>query len=143
VADAETLTKEMSTSYTLQAETFGKAMGSLLMIRPRVLGSYGLELDHKKRTVPIDLRETEQGTDEYEITLPAGYVIDEVPEPVKLDVGFASYVSKSEMKGNVLHYTRKFIVTQPVIPAEKYPDLQKLAETVGADEQSRAVLKRQ
>ncbi len=87
-------------------------MGSLLMVRPRVLGSLELNTDHKPRTVPIDLEETMQATDEYSIELPDGYVVDELPEPVKLDVGFAAYQSTVEVKGNALHYTRTYTVRQ-------------------------------
>ena len=44
------------------------------MVRPRVLGSYALDVDRKTREVPIDLEETMRGTDEFDIALPAGYV---------------------------------------------------------------------
>ncbi len=143
VENAATLNKDLTTSFSISADQYAKAIGPLLMVRPRVLGSEYLETDHKKRVVPIDLKETLQATDDYEITLPAGYVVDEVPDPVKLDVGFASYESSSHVKDNVLHYTRTYTVRQVTLPAEKYDDLQKLAQTIASDEQSRAVLKKQ
>ena len=61
------------------------------MVRPRVLGSYELDVDHKIRKVAIDLHETMQASDDFDIQIPDGYVVDEVPDPVKEDVGFASY----------------------------------------------------
>ncbi|MEO6910291.1 MAG: DUF3857 and transglutaminase domain-containing protein, partial [Edaphobacter sp.] len=39
VQNAETLNKDLTTSYSLQADHFGKIMGPLLMVRPRVFGS--------------------------------------------------------------------------------------------------------
>jgi hypothetical protein len=143
VENAATLSKDLTTSFSITADQFAKAIGPLLMIRPRVLGSEHLETDHEKRSVPIDLRETLQATDDFEISLPPGYAVDELPDPVKLDVGFASYESSSHLKDNVLHYTRTYTVRQVTVPAEKYHDVQKLAETIGIDEQSRAVLKKQ
>ena len=143
VENAATLNKDLTTSFSISADQYAKAIGPLLMVRPRVLGSEYLETDHKKRVVPIDLKETLLATDDYAITLPAGYVVDEVPDPVKLDVGFASYESSSHVKDNVLHYTRTYTVRQVTLPAEKYDDLQKLAQTIATDEQSRAVLKKQ
>jgi hypothetical protein len=113
------------------------------MVRPRVLGSESLETDHKPRTVPIDLQETLQAKDDYEIELPPGYTVDEMPEPVKLDLGFASYESASQIKGNILHYSRTYTVRQVILPPEKYGDLQKLAGVIAADEQSHAILKKQ
>ncbi len=74
---------------------------------------------------------------------PAGYAVDEIPDPVKLDLGFASYESSSSVKDNVLHYTRTYTVREVTLPADKYPDVQKLAGVIAADEQSNAVLKKQ
>jgi hypothetical protein len=144
VENVESLNKDLTTSYSLAADRFGRPMGSLLMLRPRVLGSENLVTDHKKRNdVPINLDETMQEQDDYAIELPAGYAIDEVPEPVKLDLGFASYESSSVVKDNVLHYTRTFTVREVTLPADRYADVQKLANVIAADEQNNAVLKKQ
>jgi hypothetical protein len=118
-------------------------MGSLLMVRPRVLGSEGLYADQKKRRVPINLDETMEEHDDYAIELPPGYSVDEIPNPIKLDLGFASYESSSTVKDNVLHYTRTYTVREVTLPADKYPDIQRLAGVIGADEQNSAVLKKQ
>jgi hypothetical protein len=93
--------------------------------------------------VPINLNQTMQEQDDYSIELPPGYAVDEIPDPVKLDLGFASYESSSVVKDNVLHYTRTFTVREVTLPADKYPEVQKLAGVIAADEQSSAVLKKQ
>lgn len=142
VQNAASLSKDLTTSYSLHADRFAKVMGPLLMLRPRVLGSEGLEADHKARHVPINLRQTMQETDDFRIQLPAGYAVDETPDPVKLDLGFAAYESSSRVENNVLHYTRTYTVRQITLPADRYSDLQKLAGVIEADEQSRAVLKK-
>jgi Transglutaminase-like superfamily len=143
VENVDALNKELTTTYTVSAGRFAKSMGQLLMVRPRVMGSEYLQPDHKERVVPINLRETMQATDEYEITLPAGYGVDEIPDAVKIDMGFASYESSSKVKDNVLHYSRTYTVREVTLPPEKYSDLQKLAGVIAADEQSNAVLKKQ
>jgi Domain of Unknown Function with PDB structure (DUF3857)/Transglutaminase-like superfamily len=143
VQNAEALNKDLTTSYVLAADRFGKPMGSLLMVRPRVLGSEGLYADQKKRRVPINLDETMQEHDDYAIELPPGYSVDEIPNPIKLDLGFASYESSSTVKDNVLYYTRTYTVREVTLPADKYPDIQRLAGVIGADEQNSAVLKKQ
>ena len=143
VADAAALNKDLTTSYTLSADRFGKPMGSLLMVRPRVLGSDGPRPDRRPRHIPIDLRETMVAKDEYDIHLPPGYAVDELPEPVKLDLGFAAYESATEVHDNVLHYRRTYTVRQVSLPPERYADVQKLAGVIEADEQSSAILKKQ
>jgi hypothetical protein len=142
VENAESLNKELTTSYTLEAERFGKMRGPLLMVRPRVLGREDIELSHEPRKVPVDLKQTMQEQDEYAIDLPAGYTVDEIPDPVSLDLGFAAYSSSSKLDGNTLRYTRTYTVRELTLPAERYSELQKLALVISVDEQSSAVLKK-
>jgi hypothetical protein len=141
-ADAGTLSKDVVTSFDLTAAGFASKTGPLLMVRPRVYGSYGLNVDHKTRKVPIDLHQTMTAHDDFEIELPAGYTVDEKPDAVKLDLGFAAYESKTELDGNKLHYTRTYTLREVTLPAEKYHALQELARTIGADEEGRVVLKK-
>ncbi len=144
VENAEALNKDLTTSFSISADRFAKPMGPLFMLRPRVFGSDDLNVDHKKRhDVPVNLDMTMKEQDDYTIELPPGYVIDEIPDPVKLDLGFASYESASSVKDNVLHYTRTYTVREVTLPADKYPDVQKLAGVIAADEQRNAVLKKQ
>ena len=142
VENVDALNKDLTTTFDLQASHFARFTGPLLMVRPRVLGSYGLDVDRKARQVEIDLEQTMQGIDEYDIELPQGYVVDELPDPVKIDVGFASYVSSTELHGRVLHYSRTYTVKQVTVPATKYPEVQQLAAAIAADEDSQAILKR-
>ncbi|WP_051979712.1 DUF3857 domain-containing transglutaminase family protein [Edaphobacter aggregans] len=143
VENAEALNKDLTTTFTIDVDRYARSTGPLLMVRPRVLGEEAPRVDHKPRTVPIDLTETMQASDDYDIELPAGYVVDELPDPVKVDLGFASYESQSQVKGNVLHYSRTYTVRQVTLPPEKYADLQKLSSVIATDEQSRAILKKQ
>ena len=142
VENVEALNKDLTTTYSLDAAHFATVAGPLLMVRPRVLGSYSLDVDNKRRVVPIDLEETMRGTDEYDIALPDGYVVDELPDPVKLDVGFASYESSTEVRGTSLHYSRTYTMRNVTLPADRYPALRKLAGVIDADEASRVVLKK-
>ncbi len=142
-ADAALLNKDLTTTYTIRADRFAKSVGPLLMLRPRVLGTEDLYPDRRPRHTPIDLKETLRASDDFDIELPAGYTVDELPDPVKLDVGFASYESSSKFHDNVLHYTRTYTVRQVSLPAERYADVQKLAGVIAADEQTSAILKKQ
>ena len=136
------LDKDLTTSFDVSADHFASSVGPLLMVRPRVFGSYTLPIDHKTRKVAIDLRRTMQGTDSFDIQLPEGYTVDELPDPVKADVGFASYESSTKLDGRTLHYTRTFTLRQVSLPADKYVDLQRFIGLIAADEDSRVVLKR-
>jgi len=142
VENAMELTKDLKMSYALKASSFARPAGSLLMMRPRVLGTDTLDTDKKARVYPIDLGAAREVKDDYEIELPEGYVADELPDPVKIDMGWASYESTSKVEGNKLHYTRSYVVRQVELPAEKYGEVQRLASVIGYDEQNNVVLKK-
>jgi transglutaminase-like putative cysteine protease len=142
VENVGSLHQEMTLTYSLSADRYAKPMGQLLLVRPRVLGSDAMPTERKKRTVPIDLGETMEATNDYSIELPDGYVVDELPDPVKVDMDFAAYQSAVEVKGNTLHYTRTYTVRQVTLPADRYADVQKLVSAIVADEESSAVLKK-
>ena len=143
VENASVLNKDLTTSFGITADGYARTMGVLLVLRPRVLGSDGPVVDQKPRQVPVNLHQTMQEKDDFSIALPAGYTVDETPDPVNVDMGFASYQSSSAVKDNVLHYTRTYTVRQITLPADKYSDVQKLASIIATDEQARAVLKKQ
>ena len=142
VENVEALNRELTTTYSISANNYAKKLGSLLMVRPRVLGSEGLKVNREPRLVPIDLSETMQEQDEFWIGLPDGYAVDELPDPVSLDMGFATYTSSSKMEGHTLHYTRTYTVKELALPASRYSEWQKLAGAIANDEQSSAVFKK-
>lgn len=142
VENTQALNKDLTLNYQLQASHFASSTGPLVMVRPRVLGSETMPIDRKPRKIAIDLGETMQASDSFDIELPDGYAVDELPNPVKADFGFASYESSTELHGHVLHYTRTYRLKEVTLPPEKYSELQKLAGLIAADEQSLAVLKR-
>ena len=76
VENLHALNKDLTTSYSLTASGFGKTMGPLLMVRPRVLGSDQHQMDNRPRLVPIDLSQTRMVKDDYTIQLPEGYAMD-------------------------------------------------------------------
>ena len=136
------LNKPLEFHYKLSAGQYAHSAGPLLLVRPRVLGSFAVPFDDKPRTLPIDLSATGRWHDSYDITIPDGFVVDETPDPVDLDVDFASYHSAITAKENKLHYERDFVVRQVQIPAEKAAAFRKLENAILMDEKGTAVLKK-
>jgi hypothetical protein len=129
--------------YKLSAAQYAHQAGPLLLVRPRVVGSYVRPFDDKPRIYPIDLEATGRWRDSFDIALPPGYVIDETPDPVNLDLDFANYHSSVSAKGNTLHYEREYVVRQVEIPPEKAAAFRRLENAILADEKGAAVLKKQ
>ena len=129
--------------YKVTAHQYSHQAGPLLLVRTRVLGSFAHPFDDKPRIYPIDLYATGRWRDSFDIAIPAGYVVDETPDPVSIDLEFASYHSSVTAKGNLLHYEREYVVRQVEIPATRAGDFRKLESAILSDEKNAAVLKKQ
>jgi hypothetical protein len=142
VENTAALTKDFVQKFDVTVPAYARQTGPLLLVRPRVFGSDSMELDRKIRLYPINLKETRTVKDEFDIELPPGYVVDELPDPVSLDIGFAAYQSRTEMHGNTLHYARQCTVREVELPSEKYQALQLFVGQIEKDERSQAVFKK-
>jgi transglutaminase-like putative cysteine protease len=136
------LDKPITLDYKVTVPQYAHTAGPLLLVRPRVVGDDSVPFDDNPRVLPIDLSATGRWHDSFDITLPAGYVVDETPDPVSVDVGFASYKSSVAAKGNVLHYEREYVVRQVEIPATRAADFRKLEGAILFDERGAAILKK-
>jgi len=139
----EALDKPLEFHFKVTARQYSHPAGSLVLVRPRVVGSFALPFDDKPRIYPIDLDATGRWHDIFDITIPPGYVVDETPDPVAVDFDFASYHSTVSAKGNLLHYEREYIVRQVEIPPARVADFRRLESAILADEKDSAVLKKQ
>jgi Domain of Unknown Function with PDB structure (DUF3857)/Transglutaminase-like superfamily len=130
-------------NYSFESENYAKNAGNLLLVRPRVIGNKGSGFLETKepRKFPIELEEPTRDTDTFEITIPPGYVVDDVPPPVDADYGFASYHAKTVVNGNVVDYTRTFEVKELSVPVNKAEDLRKFYRIIAGDERNTVVLK--
>lgn len=142
VEQAGPIDKDLLIRYRLHTRQYAQARGPLMLVRPRVLDEKGAFVEHKPRHYPIELMRTARETDTYEIEIPKEYGIEELPDPVDLDVGFARYRSRIEAVGSKLRYSREYLVRDITVPTEKFPDWVKLQLTIGADEAAAVVLKR-
>jgi hypothetical protein len=141
------LDKPLDLDLHLSATGYAHPAGSLLLFRPRVLGSHARTvpdvMEGKPRRYSIELGHPGRWHDIYDIALPPGYVVDEAPDPVDIDLDFASYHSSVSAKGNLLHYDREYVVRQVEISADKSASFRKLESAILSDEKGTAVLKKQ
>jgi len=76
------------------------------------------------------------------INVPDGFLVDEMPDPIKLDAPFGSYSTTYEMKEGQLVFTRKLTQRAATIPVEQYNTVRTFFEKIRAAEQSPVVLAR-
>ncbi len=141
------LDKPLDLTLKLSAANYAHAAGTLLLLRPRVLGSHVHSvpdvMEGTTRLYPIVLGHPGTWTDSFDIALPAGYAVDDTPEPVNVDVDFASYKSTVTAKSGTLHYESEYVVRDVEIPAAKAAEFRKLEQAILASEKGSAVLKKQ
>jgi len=130
-------------NYSFEAPDYAKNAGGLLLVRPRVLGikASGLMETKEPRKFPVEFEGPSRDVDTFDITIPPGYVVDDAPPPVDTDFGFASYHSKTEVQGNLIHYSRAFEIKQPSVPVSRSEDLKKFYRIIASDERNTVVLK--
>ena len=130
-------------NYSFEVAEYAQTAGDLLLVRPRVVGSKASALLETKepRKFPIEFAGPVRDTDSFEITVPAGYEVDELPPPVDAEMSFASYHSKTEVKGNVIGYTRTFEIKELSVPVGQADQLKKFYRIIASDERNTAVIK--
>ena len=129
--------------YSFVAERYARPAGELLLVRPRVLGSESSDILETKeaRNFPVEFGGTSLDSNVFEIAVPARYEVDDLPPPVDLDYGFASYHSKTEFSNYTLKYTRVFEIKELTVSLAKIADLKQLYRAIANDERNTAVLK--
>ncbi len=134
--------KDLTLQYQVTANGYAQHSGPLVLLRPRVLGETAIQLDWAKRKLPVEFSGATKEEDTFEIQLPPGYTVDDLPDATHVDVGFASYTSKIESRGSTIRYWREYVVNDPDVGTDKLADLRKLENAIYEDESATAVLKK-
>ena len=115
----------------------------LLVFRPTAVmrGSYS-PFTEVKRTHPIVL-DPEAFTESTTVTLPAGFKVDELPEPVTLRTTFGEFRSSYEAKDGQVLVQRSLEVHSATVPADRYAEVKSFFEQVHGHEQAPVVLMKQ
>jgi hypothetical protein len=126
-----------------QAPLYGQLMQNrLLVFKPAIVSRREtLALTDATRKNPVVLTSNAY-SETLHLKLPAGFNVDELPDPVKLDASFGSYVTNYEVKGDELVFTRKLVQKAGTIPVEQYNTVRTFFEKIRAAEQSPVVLAR-
>jgi hypothetical protein len=113
----------------------------MLIFRAALLRHGDLRLTEKTRkyAVVVDedaLRETVR------ILLPAGYKVDELPSPVKIDSTFGKYEASWTSGVGSVEFKRTFEMPAQSVPASQYAELRKFLDAVSGSAESPVVLVR-
>jgi hypothetical protein len=133
---------EFGINYNFSAPNYARRAGDLLFFRGRVLGRDSEQPPESDRKYPIVLPVLCQRIDIYEIKIPEGYVVDELPPPVSVEYSFGKYSSRTEKGENLIRYSRTLEMRQLAVLPEQIADLSQFYRAIAADERGSVVLKR-
>ena len=130
-------------SVDFSAPSYGQLMQDrLLVFKPAVVARReALSLTEAIRKYPVVL-DSHAFTETVRMKLPAGFEVDEMPDPVKLDTAFGSYKTSYEVKDGELVFTRSLAQKATTIPSEHYQSVRSFYEKMRAAEQAPVVLAR-
>jgi len=132
----------MHVEYT--ADRFAQSMqGRLLLVKPGVLVSGGHHyFPATERKLPIMLHaEAWQGT--VRLQIPAGFKIDEVPDPVSLQGAFGKYKASWTPDGNEVLFRQSLETSEITAPPGDYRAVRDFFEHIYGAESAPVVLMRQ
>ena len=137
--------KQIDASFNLDVEfsapRYAQSMqGRLLVFKPAIVNrSNSIYLTEKTRAHPVML-DAESFSETATFTLPAGFVVDEMPDAVSLDTPFGKYNTNYAVKDGKLVFTRKLVMNRTTVPVEKYNSVKDFYSKILAAEQSPVVL---
>ncbi|HEV2799724.1 MAG TPA: DUF3857 domain-containing protein [Pyrinomonadaceae bacterium] len=112
----------------------------LLVFKPAILSRTRTAFPTSAARKHAVVLESEAYTESVNIKLPAGFDVDELPDPVKLDTAFGSYSTSYAVKDGQLQFKRTFTQRAATIPPTGYPAVRNFFERIRAAEQSPVVL---
>jgi len=128
-------------TFGINALGYGQMKGGRLMVlRPVVLGRRdSIFLINPTRSNPV-LLNAEVFRENVRITLPPGFKLDELPDPLQLDSPFGHYSAKCELGSGELRCSRSIEFRAALIPIDQYAAVREFFEKILNEEQSLVVL---
>lgn len=137
--------KQLTASFDLDVEfsapRYAQLMQQRLLVFKPVIVSRrgGVFLTEPKRDQPVML-DANAMKETVTFNLPSGFVVDEMPDAVNLEMPFGKYTTRYEVKDNKLVFTRSLVTSRTTIPVEKYNSVKDFYTKIMAAEQSPVVL---
>ena len=114
----------------------------LLVFKPAIVSRQeSLSLTEVARQHPVVL-DAQNFSETVRVKIPAGFEVDELPDPLKLDASFGSYNTSYLVRDGELVFTRTLAQRAGIIPVAQYQAVRSFFERIRAAEQAPVVLAR-
>ena len=134
----------LAVNLDLAAERFGQMMqGRLLIVRPGELSSGGdYYFNSRQRSSPVKL-EADLRRDSIKVKLPAGFKLDELPAPAKVESPYGSIEATWAVRDGEIVMDQTLEIRETVVPVSDFAKVRAFFDQVGGVQSAPVVLVRQ
>lgn len=125
----------------ITVSNYATITGKRLFIVPNIMSRHARRLTpNESRKYEVELDMEYRDIDSVEITIPAGYSVESVPQEVVLDTKFGRFRSSVKMEGNRILYYRSLDHYAGKFPAKEYAELVKFYDAMYKADRAKLVL---
>ncbi|MEI9921646.1 MAG: DUF3857 domain-containing protein [Bacteroidota bacterium] len=144
-ANAKDVTLPFKETHEFTATERATIAGGTIYFNPFIIGREGENpFKSADRIYPVDFGNTFEEFYIAKITIPDGYVVEELPpnKVFALPENAGRYTYSMVQSGNVLNFTSMFVVNRPLFTQQDYPHLREFYNLVIAKQAEEVVLKK-
>ena len=128
----------------LNALNYASVTGKRLFITPNIITRSSIKLkSDDKRKYPVSLNFEYRDIDTAVIEIPAGYKVENMPAPVKIESKFGKYSASVDVRADKIIYYRSIEKFSGQFPPSDYNELVKFYDQLYKADRSRVVLVRE
>ncbi|HRO47806.1 DUF3857 and transglutaminase domain-containing protein [Agriterribacter sp.] len=125
----------------LNALNYASVTGKRLFINPNIITRSSVKLkSDDKRKYPVSLNFEYRDIDTTVIEIPAGYQVENMPAPVKIESKFGTYIASVDVQADKMIYYRSIEKFSGRFPPSDYNELVKFYDQLYKADRSRVVL---
>ncbi len=132
-----------SEDVVITASNYASKSGERIFFRANAFNKNGFIPDrYRDRKFPLEIQRGFFDEDEYIIQLPAGYIVEAIPDDKQIDNEFGSYQVAYELKEekNQLVYKRSLLINEGLFPKEKYNEYRDFRKKTASFDNAQIVL---
>jgi len=132
----DSVDQPLQMSFTLSGLQYAQVMGENLYVNPTLFTRRGTNpFKNESRSFAVDFGYPFSKIEETEFLIPSGFVVQELPATVNIEIGGAKFSRTFSAEANLIRCRRELIITQPVFLVQYYPQLRNFyQEIVSADQ---------
>ncbi|MDM1347822.1 DUF3858 domain-containing protein [Myroides marinus] len=128
--------------FAFDATKYATKLGNRLVFSINNWNASSVNMSNSKnRKQPLYINSSWKDIDTVEVTLPAGYTVDNLPENVTLSSKYGEYKSSYEVRDNKIYYTRMHTANKGLYTVADYELFKQHREAIQKYDQAKIVLK--